>query len=266
MKYILIALIVLLICILLSFLVLFLINKLTKKKIKKAFRIMIFIGNIILLICVTLTIYVSIYYHADKNVKKYLNSSNEVVVTKIKEGYFFDGKDCDKAIIFYPGAKVEYTSYAPLMYELALNGYDTFLIDMPFKMSMFGKNKADSIIKKYNYESYYISGHSLGGVVASSYASSNDKIKGVILLASYSTKTIDNKKVLSIYGSNDGVMNKKEYENNKKNLPSDYKEVIISGGNHSQCGCYGFQKKDKKATISYFEQQKYIVDAIKEYF
>ena len=109
-------------------------------------------------------------------------------------------------------------------------------------------------------------GHSLGGSMASMYASKHsDKVKGVILLASYSTKTL-NMNVLSIYGSNDGCLDLKAYEKNKKNLPSNYKEFIIDGGNHAQFGLYGKQKGDKTATISYEMQKNYTVSAILDFF
>lgn len=267
MNYVLIISLSLILCIILAFGITYLIYRLTKRRIKKAIVIlMTILGSFINFMIIGLC-YFSIYYHADSSVKEYLKSSEEVVVTHINNGYYFDGKGSNNAIIFYPGAKVEYTSYAPLMYNLAKEGIDTFLIDMPFNMSFFGSNKADSIIKNYSYNNYYMMGHSLGGAVASIYASQNtDKIKGVILLASYSTKDIKGLEVLSIYGSNDGCLNKKAYEKNKTNLPSNYSETVIDGGNHADFGFYGNQKGDKKSTIGKDIQQKYTIEAIKLFF
>ncbi len=266
MKYILLVTLALVICFIISFLITYLIYRLTKRRIKKGIVILITIcGAFINFILVGL-IYLGIYYHADSSVKGYLKSSETVKVTKEKSYYFFDGKGSNKAIIFYPGAKVEYTSYAPLMYKLAESGIDTFLIDMPFNIALFGSKKADTILKNYEYDEIYISGHSLGGTVASIYAANNkDKIDGVILLASYSTKSITDLKVLSIYGSNDAVLDKKKYEENKKNLPNNYTEVVIEGANHANYGNYGYQKGDKKSTISNVEQQKLTIDAINDF-
>ena len=263
MKYVLLILFVLLICISISLVISLLIKRFSKLKKKRYVIIFTSILSIIFLF-ICMIGYLSIYNHANKEVKKYLISSESVNVSKINEGYFFDGKGSDKAIIFYPGAKVEYISYAPLMYELADSGIDCFLIKMPFNMAMFGENKASKIIKNYNYESYYMAGHSLGGVVASSYASKHKEIKGVILLASYSTKSITDKDVLSIYGSNDGVINLKAYEKNKANLGKNYTEIIINGANHSQFGMYGRQKGDNEATITFTMQQQITISAIKE--
>ena len=83
----------------------------------------------------------------------------------------------------------------------------------------------------------------------------NTSSKGIIFLAAYPNKKIDDSlKCLSMYGSNDKVLNKKEYNKNISNFPSNYKEVIIEGGNHSNFGDYGFQRRDGKASISKEEQ------------
>jgi hypothetical protein len=49
-------------------------------------------------------------------------------------------------------------------------------------------------------------------------------------------------------------MNK--YNKYLKNLPSNYEEMVIQGGNHSFFGTYGLQKGDGIATISNSEQIK----------
>ena len=115
-------------------------------------------------------------------------TSNEVTISESKLGYLFDGKGINDLIIFYPGARVEEIAYAPLMLNLAENGIDTYIVKMPFNLALFGKKKADKVIKEYSYKSYYMAGHSLGGAMASSYtATTNNDIKALILLASYST-------------------------------------------------------------------------------
>ena len=49
-------------------------------------------------------------YHANEDCMNYLKTTEIVNVSKIKDGYFYDGPGKDTAIIFYPGAKVEDTS------------------------------------------------------------------------------------------------------------------------------------------------------------
>lgn len=50
--------------------------------------------------------YLNQYYHAE-GVEDALESDVEVTVTKTEDGYFFDGKGTESAMVFYPGAKVE---------------------------------------------------------------------------------------------------------------------------------------------------------------
>lgn len=214
-----------------------------------------------------LLVYITDYYRSDNRVNTYLKSSDEVTVKKINQGYFFDGKGDKNAIIFYPGAKVEYTSYAPLMYKLASEGIDTFLVEMPYNIAFLSTNKANGIIKKYNYDNIYMSGHSMGGVVASNYTIKNsNKIKGLILLASYTTRKIpDNVSVLSIYGSNDRVLNIDKYNKYKSKWPNNSYEYIIDCGNHANFGSYGIQDSDGIPCITREEQENITVAEIKKY-
>ena len=212
---------------------------------------------------VYLAVYLGRYYHRDKSVDEYLKSKDNVEVKKVLDGYYFDGPGTENTVVFFPGAKVEYLSYAPLMYKLASKGIDAYLLEMPYNIAYFGKNKASNVI--YNNESnWYLMGHSLGGVVASGYAVDNqDKVSGIILLASYPNKKIpDNIRLLSIYGTNDGVLNMDKLKKNEKFFPTDCKKIEIDGGNHANFGNYGDQKKDKKSTISRDEQQNKTVEEI----
>lgn len=176
-------------------------------------------------------------------------------------------KDC---LIFYPGANVEPNAYAPLCVKLAQNGIHCIVVDMPYNLAFFGVNSADNVIKTMDelnlgIENYYIAGHSLGGVAACSYADKNsDNVKGVILLASYSTKDLcdDGLPILSVYGSNDGVLNAEAYEKNKSNIADNLTETVIEGGNHAYFGIYGEQKGDYAADISNAEQIDRAADAI----
>jgi hypothetical protein len=86
-------------------------------------------------------------------------------------------------------------------------------------------------------------------------------------LAAYSNKDLKNSNldVLCIYGSNDGVMKMDSYNDNKKNLPEDAKEVVIEGGIHSYFGSYGLQKGDGEPTITNEDQINSTVDAITEF-
>ena len=183
----------------------------------------------------------------------------------------FEAENATAAFIFYPGGKVEYKSYIPLMKNLSDNGITCLLVDMPFNLAVLDVNRAKGLQEKFpNIKNWYIGGHSLGGSMAASYLSNNiDMYEGLILLGSYSTVDFSNTeiKVLSIYGSNDLIMNREKYEQYKTNIDDNLKEIIIDGGNHAYYGMYGNQDGDGNATITNRKQieitTEYIIDFIK---
>ena len=48
-------------------------------------------------------------------------------------------------------------------------------------------------------------------------------------------------------------------------FPSNYEELVIEGGNHSQFGLYGKQQGDGTANISFSEQQDIIINKIVDF-
>ena len=152
---------------------------------------------------------------------------------------------------------------------LANQGMDVFLLHMPCNFAFLGKNKADDIINAYEYENWYIGGHSLGGAMAASYAADHlDMLRGVVLLSAYPTDSLKEGElsVLSIYGSEDKVLNMEKVKEGREYMPSDYTEICIDGGNHAQFGNYGIQGGDGKALIPAEEQQEQTVEAILVFF
>ncbi len=226
---------------------------------KKKNRILLITISIIILLFIVSFLYFNDYYKADKSINKYLTSN----VIKKENYYFIDGPSNNEAIIFYPGAKVESTSYIPLLYKLSQEGPDCFLVTMPLNIAFFNPNAAKKIINDYKYDTWYMMGHSLGGVVATSFANNSKDIKGLIFLASYPNEKVkDNIRLLSIYGTKDKVLNNTKYNESKKNWPSQSKEIIIDGANHANYGNYGHQKGDGKASISIAKQQEQTIKAI----
>jgi len=165
----------------------------------------------------------------------------------------------DQGIIFYPGGKVEYLAYIPLMEQIAKEGYTCFLMKMPLNLAVLDQKAADRPIAEYkDISSWYISGHSLGGAMASVYTSNNlDKIDGLILLGAYPAADLSRSEIpmISIYGSEDNILSKDKAEENRSYAPEDSTYFEIQGGNHAYYGSYGEQKKDGLATLSDTEQQ-----------
>ena len=227
-------------------------------------RIIIFL-LVLFFIVISCFLYVNDYYPSDLSVQEYLQKKELVSVIEIEEGYYFDGIGETDAMIFYPGAKVEYTAYLPFLYQLAEQGMDCFLVKMPYNLAIFGKDKAEGIIDRYHYQHWYLSGHSLGGAMAASYVSEHiEELDGLILLAAYPTKSLksDSLSVVSIYGSEDGILNREKLEEGRENMPTDYSEFCIEGGNHAGFGEYGKQKGDGEAKITSKEQQQNTIEII----
>jgi hypothetical protein len=215
-------------------------------------------------------IYLGGYYSANEQALQALVSDDKVSVSELKDGSILFAPDEPTAgFIFYPGGKVEVDAYYPLMVKCAENGILSVAVEMPFNLAVFDINGAEGIKEKYSeIEDWYIGGHSLGGSMAASFLGKNqDDIKGLILLASYSTVDFSNSdiKILSIFGSEDKVLNLEKYAEYKLNLSKNTSEFVIEGGNHAGFGFYGKQKGDGTATISSQEQIEKTEEIIAEF-
>ena len=180
---------------------------------------------LLLLLAAFFFAWLSDFYRADSDAGRYLVSTGGVTVERSANGWRFDGPGEAAALIFYPGAKVEASAYAPLLFRLAEGGVDAFLVKMPFNIAFFNKQAADRLIGSYRYESWW-------------YA------------------------FLSVYGDRDGVLNFERYEAKRAYWPRNARELVIPGGNHAQFGSYGRQSGDGEAAIGREEQQQITVDAI----
>ena len=162
--------------------------------------------------------------------------------------------EANVGFIFYPGAKVEEKAYSEMMYDLAKLNIFAAIVKMPLRFAFFNPNGANKVLKDYSdkVSYWYMGGHSLGGVMASDYVYKNqDKFQGFILLGSYTQKDFKDSSLwgMTIYGSNDYVLNRNNYAKAKELMPSHNYEYIIDGGNHANFASYGNQKGDGEATI-----------------
>ena len=202
--------------------------------------------------------YVSDYYRAEDVALEVLAGGEHLEVrdnlTILSPSY-----PTDTAIIFYPGAKVEAAAYLPLLDQLRQTGLTCLLVEMPFHLAIFDVNAAEDVMAQFpDIRHWYIAGHSMGGAMASQFASEHlDEVDGLILLGAYLYGDYPPEDTLTIYGSlNQSVEAKIDYKENV---------VEIEGGNHAQFGNYGPQKGDLPATISAEEQQAQTVEAISNF-
>ncbi len=227
-----------------------------KKRLK---IVLVTIISLIFLLIGAFYIYVSDYYRADDVANAVMQSE---AAMRVQDNLLVLSPTIpnDTALIFYPGAKVEYFAYLPILEKIKQScGITCILVKMPFNMAIFDANAADEIIDQFpNIKNWYMGGHSMGGAMASDYASKHqEKIKGLILLGAYIYGNYPAANALTVYGTfNTSVAEKLNYTDNI---------VAIEGGNHAQFGNYGKQKGDPDATISSEEQQSIAVAAINEF-
>lgn len=242
-----------------------------KKKRKLWKKILLLMTAIILASGIGFGIYIQDYYHASDLAKEAVTQPEQgITVTSFPNNRIIFAPENPRAgMIFYPGGKVQYEAYAPLMEACAKQGILCILLQMPGNLAVLDINAAEGIPEDYpDIENWYIAGHSLGGSMAASYISSHEKgYKGLILLAAYSTADLKEKglDVLSIYGSQDGVLKMDSYEKYRSNLPENFTEIVIPGGCHAYFGSYGAQKGDGTPEISNEEQILLTADAIGDF-
>jgi len=197
-----------------------------------------------------------------------MQSSTNVTVLR-DQWLVFEPNNMDytTGFIFYPGGRVNYFAYAPYAHAIAAQGYLVVIVPMPLNFAVFGVNKANDVISAYsNVTSWAIGGHSLGGSMAAQFIQDNPgKIEGLALWASYPPSGVDltglDIEVVTIYGTNDGLVSSQQINESLGQLPSTTVKVELSGGNHAQFGWYGSQSGDNPATMSHEQQQDLTVNA-----
>lgn len=208
---------------------------------------------VMLMLCAAAGIYLGTYYRADREAIAVMVEGADYTFEELGDGtqVYMPQGEWDTALIFYPGGKVECEAYTPLLVRCAEKGIACMLVEMPGNLAVLDMDAAQRVMEHYpEVEHWYLGGHSLGGSMAAAFGAESDWVDGLILLAAYSTADASHVPVLSIYGSEDGVMNREKYAECRSNLPTDFEEYIIEGGNHASFGCYGPQKGDGEASIS----------------
>lgn len=197
-----------------------------------------------------------------------VNSDAQVTVTSGQWLVFTPAASQPAAgFIIYPGGRVDYRAYAPAAHQIAAQGYLVVIVRMPLNLAVFDVNAAQKVQAAYpQIQHWAIGGHSLGGSMAATFAKTHPgAVQGLALWAAYPAASDDlsrsGLRVVSIFGSQDGLATGEKMDASHPLLPADTTWVKIAGGDHAQFGWYGDQAGDNPASISRSEQQAQVVTA-----
>lgn len=196
-----------------------------------------------------------------------LQSSPQVTVDTLKSWTVFRpaAGQPETGFIFYPGGRVDYRAYAPLLRTIASRGYLVVLVPMPLNLAIFGIDAAQDVIAAYpQIKHWAVGGHSLGGSMAAQFVINHPgEADGLVFWASYPGASMADSPIQAVLisGSQDGLATPQKISEVHDLEPAGTRYVVIEGGNHSQFGSYGLQPGDGTATIPHKVQWEQIVNA-----
>jgi dienelactone hydrolase len=187
--------------------------------------------------------------------------------------YAFDSTDGRSApsvgVILYPGKHVSAEAYALIAQQLSEESEALVVVTRaPLNLPILDQDAAADVIAAYpDVKRWVVGGHSLGGVAAASFTGTGpSRVDGLLLWASSPSSgntNLSNAKieVTSVYGSQDGLVDRQSIAEARTRLPVSTSYVEIEGANHSYFGEYGAQRGDGSPLLSREEARKAIVGA-----
>ena len=234
-------------------------------------RILIALAIIVFAGLVAFFTYICLPTQAQNAAEQALNSegqwaNNGVQVVNQDDKVAFIPQNPKAGLIFYPGIKIESKAYSPLMQELAERGILCVAPTIPFNISYFNEEAANGVRADYpQVSTWYIGGHSLGGISASHYIASHfNEFNGLILIGAPLNADLKdtNLRLLEITATYDQIKPQNDYLDMPDKAPADTTIVNVDGGNHSQFGDFGKLGADGDATISPEQQWNVTADII----
>ena len=155
-------------------------------------------------------------------------------------------------LVFIPGAKVSADAYLYKLSGAVVESGITVVVTKPIlNLAFFDQRPIDTFTDQVpGISSWYVGGHSLGGVRACQYAAQPD-VSGLILFASYCANDLADvdTRVLSLSGSADQLSTPDTIMDAAHLLPTSTTFFPIDGANHARFGDYGVQAGDGIATL-----------------
>ncbi|EAR25310.1 hypothetical protein A20C1_01941 [marine actinobacterium PHSC20C1] len=158
-----------------------------------------------------------------------------------------------EGLVFIPGAKVSADSYLyKLSGAVAESGLTVVVTKPILNLAFFDQRRLSTFTNDAPaVDTWYVGGHSLGGVRACQYAA-QPEVSGLILFGSYCANDLADvdTRVLSLSGSNDLLSTPEKIMDAAHLLPPSTTFFPIDGANHARFGDYGDQAGDGTATLS----------------
>lgn len=213
-----------------------------------------------------------------------VDDREDIQIERVDGDYYIQGgptTDETVGLVIYPGARVHPDSYIPTLAPIVAESDVLIVIpEMPLNLAIFNPGAAADVAEANpEIDRWVVGGHSLGGAMACRHTARGADVDGLLLLAAYcdadddlrdvdstlERNGTDGVQVLSIQGTEDGVINRERERANRPLLGPNASIVSIEGMNHAQFGAYGDQRGDNPATISDEAAGEYLVAMILEW-
>ena len=170
------------------------------------------------------------------------------------------GANAEIGLVFIPGAKVDPHAYEYNLQPLVYAGFTVVITKPILNLALFDLRPLSTFTSAApRITTWWVGGHSLGGVRACQYAGDGptsagggSSIRGLVLFGSYCASDFSGSPlpVLSVSASNDGLSTPDKIEASKPDLPADTSYVVLEGADHGDFGNYGAQPGDGPSTRS----------------
>jgi hypothetical protein len=231
---------------------------------RRVSRTLLAIVGALALLVVGFLFYASMVLSGDREaaIEAWTNPAVSIVSTDHSIVMTPTGEATGQGLVYIPGAKVDPYAYLAVMAGSVEEGLTVVITKPTLNLAFFDTRPLETFTADApDVDSWFVGGHSLGGVRACMLAEQTD---GLVLFGSYcandlSATSLD---VLSIAGSEDGLSTPEKIADAAGLLPASATFVEIEGLNHAGFGDYGRQSGDNEATISRPEGRAAITEAL----
>jgi len=193
--------------------------------------------------------------------------SDDAVEVREEAGWyaFVPRGEVTTGLVYSPGARVDVRATAAVLRPLAEAGYLVVALKEPLGIAFTAPGQSAGAIAAFDdVERWAVGGHSLGGVVAASFADAHqDEVGGLLLHASYPSTGMSDADLLvtSVWGSDDGLTTPDAIAMSHADLPPTTRFVEVPGAVHAFFADYGVQPGDGVPGTTRADAQSQIVAA-----